>query len=730
MPSKLLSLAAVACLSAALASCGSGSAELAESEGGELPGQEEAGWERAIDNLNTAKKLANETIKLATATPSATAIKRARDAADAYVEAAEAAVAAAGGADRQAIARRELSAAQSGRDASQRRLNALRETLDESPGSSGGGSGGSPGSRVRSLLTDLDARSLTHFERGYTFLSADGSALLTNVNPCSESSGVCNFGSGVRYNAGQYLGPDFISTFSPSLTIASLSAAPINGVEAFSAFEDYDGPAIGPGRVGPSWTLLAAGKYSAARLDIAGTGHHYGLALGERHAGRPSDPSGGSATWRGQMIGAAMDNASPLAGESALTYSFGDNTVDVRISGIRAVGDASYTGGASLTWTGLAVNSDGSFYIPGYNNDRSGVTLSSALHPTLGYIDGDFYGPNAEEAAGIFTRSNVNGAFVAGSSGRRTSADDETPSDGGQTPSSEETPSEGGQPPSEEETPTEDGQTEQGGSGGGSGGNAGSRVRSLLTDLDARSLTHFERGYTFLSADGSALLTNVNPCSESSGVCNFGSGVRYNAGQYLGPEFIDAFHPLHPTVASLSTPINGVESFYARDLHGSWVLLAAGKYSTARLDIASTGHHHSVALGERHGRPNGASGSATWRGQMVGAAMDNASPLAGESALTYSFGDNTVDVRISSIRAVGDASYTGSTSLTWTDLAVNSDGSFYISGYNNDRSGVTLSSALHPTLGYIDGDFYGPNAEEAAGIFTRGNVNGAFMAKK
>ena len=110
--------------------------------------------------------------------------------------------------------------------------------------------------------------------------------------------------------------------------------------------------------------------------------------------------------------------------------------------------------------------------------------------------------------------------------------------------------------------------------------------------------------------------------------------------------------------------------------------------------------------------------------------MDDGSPLAGESALTYSFGDNTVDVRISSIRAVGDASYTGGTSLTWTDLAANSDGSFYISGYNNDRSGVTLSSALHPTLGYIDGDFYGPNAEEAAGIFTRDNVNGAFMAKK
>ena len=111
--------------------------------------------------------------------------------------------------------------------------------------------------------------------------------------------------------------------------------------------------------------------------------------------------------------------------------------------------------------------------------------------------------------------------------------------------------------------------------------------------------------------------------------------------------------------------------------------------------------------------------------------MDNGSQLAGESALTYSFSANTVDVRISNIRAVGDvAPYSGSTSLTWSGLDVNSDGSFYISGYNNDRSGPTYSTALHPTLGYIDGDFYGPNAEEAAGIFTRDNVNGAWLAKK
>ena len=749
MHSKSLSLVAAACLSSALASCGSGSAELARSAGGTVPGQGGAGWQRAIDNLNAAKSLAAETIALATLAPSAGAVERARNAADAYVKAAEAAVAAAesspssDGGNLQSSARSALSAAQSNRAASQRRLSALQEALGANPELGGGsdngaGSGESAGSRLRSRLADLDARSLTHFERSYTFVSSGSSAELASVNPCSESGGGCTIGR-IPYDAEQYLNPAFYTAFSPSLsTISSLSATPINGVEAFSAFEDSDRPIIGPGSSATGWTLLALGRHAAARLDLLGA-FHYGVALGERHNGRPSDPEGGSATWRGPMIGAAMDNASPLAGESALTYSFGTNTADVRISGIRAIGDARYTGATSFTWTGLAVNSDGSFYIPGYNNDRSDVAVgdvasSSALHPTLGYIDGDFYGPNAEEAAGIFTRDNVNGAFVAGSSGRRTSADDETPSDGGQTPSDEKPPSEGGQ-------------AEQGGSGGGSGGSAGSpSLAQRLANLRSRSLTSLERGHGYRNREGSTVFDAIR-CSESVGTCVIARSHQ-GGNRQLNPAFfsVDFATPL------VAASINGVDAFseYESSRPGpfdplgisshDWKLLALGQFSAARMSISRNlyrsgtlmdANSYGVALGERHGRPNEASGSATWRGQMIGAAMDNGNPLAGESALTYSFSANTVDVRISNIRAVGEvAPYTGSTSFTWTGLAVNSDGSFYIPGYNNDRSDLTLSSALHPTLGYIDGDFYGPNAEEAAGIFTRGNVNGAWLAKK
>ena len=144
----------------------------------------------------------------------------------------------------------------------------------------------------------------------------------------------------------------------------------------------------------------------------------------------------------------------------------------------------------------------------------------------------------------------------------------------------------------------------------------------------------------------------------------------------------------------------------------------------------------SAAMGELHdGRPaysgpNEPSGSATWRGAMVGTDMRRSSKLVGNAALVYSFVDNTIDVDITNIRkdttagmtSYGD--YNGPNSFSWPDLPVNSDASFYIRGYGNDRSGT----GLHPTLGYIDGDFYGPNAEEAAGVFERDWVSGAWLA--
>ena len=720
MFSKSLLLIAAACLSAALSSCGSGA--IPGSEGG-VPDQDPP-----ADELSEAKRRAAALMEAAAATPSLTTINAARVALDAYVKAAEAAARSAGASTQLTDVQSALRAAQSERDANRRRLDQLQASLGERAGPDGGaepgGSAGSPSLAQR--LANLRSRTLTSLERGHNYRrNVGGATFILNGFRCSESAGTC--GTGVQYGGNAYLNPAF---FYADLA-TPFTAAPINGVDAFSEYDNRDDP--DEEDYSRSWKLLALGQFSAARMDtlrtldrtgtsLAAT-DSYGIALGERH-GRPGGASG-SATWRGQMVGAALDNGGPLAGEAALTYSFGANTVDVQMSNIRAVGDvAPYSGSTSFTWSGLDVNSDGSFHIAGYNNDRSGLTYSTALHPTLGYIDGDFYGPNAEETAGIFTRGNVNGAWLAKSIGPRTSVDDRpAPSDGGQPPPGSEPTAQGG-------------------------GTGSPSLAQRLANLRSRTVTSLEHGHHYGKSYGGATRINqVFRCSESAGTCLHPSSgnVRLHIGTAFGPSSSSA-------TTFTAAPVNGVDTFSEyREFRSCRVggecgtgqergLFALGQFSAARTDtefndFSGTSNDsvisNGIALGERHGRPNGASGSATWRGAMVGAALDNGSPLAGESVLTYSFSANTVDVQISNIRAVGDvASYSGSTSFTWSGLNVNSDGSFHIAGYNNDRSGLTYSTALHPTLGYIDGDFYGPNAEEAAGIFTRGDVNGAWLAKK
>ena len=717
MFSRSLLLIAAACLASALASCGSGSAGSPGSRSGASPGPEAVAWTRAVSNVQTARSRADESMDAAVAEPSATAIKTASVAISAYVEAAEAAAStaenlrSADGSDRRASAQSALRTAQAYKAANERRLNDLQAAP------SGSGSNGSVDLQVQRQLTALRARPLTHLELGYEYRNNEGSIYISKAQPCSESDGTCVV-DGSSLSAKQY----FNSAFFSSSHTTSQFADRINGVDAFSQGDEFADPFTSERE--QYRQLLALGKYSVARMDIDryfdGTSldslSHFGVVLGERHSGRPDGPSG-SAAWRGRMVGVATDTGSLLAGESALKYSFAANTVDVQISGIRAIDDvAAYTGGSAFTWSGLRVNSDGSFHIPDYNNDRSVSGLDSALHPTLGYIDGDFYGPNAEEAAGIFTRDNVNGAWAANCVG---SCDAEAP------------PSENpghSRPVERRDEPLTD-------------GSAVPSVRRKLSDLASRSLTHYELGHTYGIGDAPDFISVVS-CSESSGTCIEG-GVSGGAADYLGL-LRSKFH--YDTVPFTATPVNGVETYskgyelYLGSRHQSWDLLALGEYSAAASlifrNFLNEGLHQAraggAAFGERHnGRPSESSGSATWRGQMVGVARDNSSVLAGKSALTYSFAENTVDVEISEIRAIDDdLAYAGSSEFAWSDLRVNSDGSFYIPGYNNDRSVSDLDSALHPTLGYIDGDFYGPNAEEAAGIFTRDNVNGAWVARK
>lgn len=130
-----------------------------------------------------------------------------------------------------------------------------------------------------------------------------------------------------------------------------------------------------------------------ARVTIAGeSSREEALEAFSLGNGSGTNPVSGSATWRGAMVG--RDDANPaqtVTGQAALTYDFGDNTVDLTMSQIR--GPRTY---ADMTWQGLGV-SDGRF--------ASGSDSNS--------LEGAFYGDNHEEVGGVFERNEVIGAFGA-----------------------------------------------------------------------------------------------------------------------------------------------------------------------------------------------------------------------------------------------------------------------------------------------------------------------------
>ena len=109
---------------------------------------------------------------------------------------------------------------------------------------------------------------------------------------------------------------------------------------------------------------------------------------------------------------------------------------------------------------------------------------------------------------------------------------------------------------------------------------------------------------------------------------------------------------------------------------------------------------------------------------MEGATRANAERITGRALLEYDFSNDNLDLTLDQL----ENQSTGATPppLIWSDLQQNDDGSFYIQGYGNDRAGTDL----HPTLGYVDGDFYGPNAEEFAGVFERSGIVGSFGGKR
>ena len=150
---------------------------------------------------------------------------------------------------------------------------------------------------------------------------------------------------------------------------------------------------------------------------------------------------------------------------------------------------------------------------------------------------------------------------------------------------------------------------------------------------------------------------------------------------------------------------------------GAWMQHSAFLLRTehALLEEIDSTAVYATAFGELTGRPP--AGSATWLGLMVGtpvAGDHEGDRLVGAAALNYDLAAGGLDAAFSGITNVDRGTAHDVETVFFVDLAVAPDGTFA-----RGQSGTR-----------IQGGFYGPGHAEAAGIFERSDIVGAFGARR
>ena len=256
--------------------------------------------------------------------------------------------------------------------------------------------------------------------------------------------------------------------------------------------------------------------------------------------------------------------------------------------------------------------------------------------------------------------------------------------------------------------------------------------RGRLCTIDNRrggSRQTVSAGYVLEELEGKIVKQSDQP--DSNGYFVFGPDLpkmtsaldKLASGQPLTPDEQDLF--------------NGFNAVGNWGEYGAWGMMFIPDET-----LLSGRSIHSFAFGQLYEdfpRPLGNEGVATWRGGMlgwwsrVGEHDKKGGILGGTSEVKYHFADNTLDVTLT----VADdlpgfpgiiTPYTGRRVLSWENLRQNSDGSFFLQGNHKPNPNIDLR------VGYIDGDFYGSNAEEVAGIFEQivdeDHLQGSFGGKR
>ena len=137
------------------------------------------------------------------------------------------------------------------------------------------------------------------------------------------------------------------------------------------------------------------GKYHAGTAAV-GSGHIQGVGLQfafpiSMGIGSGSNPVSGSAAWTGAMVGVKVSGSrlgEEVTGDAAMTADLGAASLDLAFTNIAGRSGAR---SSDISWQGISMR----------NGEISGT----------GGLKGRFYGPNHEEAGGVFERSGIAGAF-------------------------------------------------------------------------------------------------------------------------------------------------------------------------------------------------------------------------------------------------------------------------------------------------------------------------------
>ena len=277
------------------------------------------------------------------------------------------------------------------------------------------------------------------------------------------------------------------------------------------------------------------------------------------------------------------------------------------------------------------------------------------------------------------------------------------------------------------------------GGGGGSGGGGGDGSPRIGDAGGAAADTYLASDILYLWPDG---------LSRFETQCQ-GSTCRFNDGEDVVFFSLDDYGPGNPT-NRVETPTlkNGVPLAYARNsrdtefgpmevtLYGGWLDHSGFAAVHGLVDDVDRGALGTQDLEVLMSVSSGAAsqaipqgGRATWRGAMVGVAVDawsGPSPtpapggtpapapaeqsdgalVHGDAAVEANFSEASVDVRFTDIVHVDTG--TARDDMSWTGLPL-SGGTFRGTG--------------------IEGRLYGPVREEVGGVFERDRIIGAFGAK-